>query len=282
MSNSPQNQDSLEEKLKAVIDSNNSDKNYNATKALVSSVPAIGSLVASFFDSYIVPPATQRTYKFLETLVRELEELKSKIESVDFESPVFLTTFLHAFQIARRTHQEQKLEALRNIVLNSSIPRALEDDVLAMFLNWIDGFTALHISTLKHLHYLDRYAPEELHTYFPMLEQNRAVYNQVLKDLTDRGLISLREDYITKEEDDDGDIFLQRLGISRFPISLGMDDGQKKRGEKERKMKTFRRQEDIDKLLRKNRLFSQASKTTELGKQFIKFIESPSIQTESM
>jgi hypothetical protein len=79
-----------------------------------------------------------------------------------------------------------------------------------------------------------------------------------------------------------GDIFLQRLGISRFPISRGMDDGQKNRGEKERKMKTFRRQEDIDKILRKNRSSSQASKTTELGKQFIKFIESPSIQTQSM
>ena len=281
MSNSPQNQDSLGEKLKAAFDSDNSDKNYNAVKGIVSSLPAIGSLVVPFIDSYIVPPATQRTYKFLEVLVRELEEVKSKIESVDFESPVFLTTFLYASQIAARTHKEQKLEALRNVVLNSSIPRTLEDDVLAMFLNWIDGFTELHISTLKHLHYLDRYALEELHTYFPMLEQNKAVYNQVLKDLTDRGLISLREDYITKE-DDDGDIFLQRLGISRFPISLGMNDGQKNRGEKERKMKTFRRQEDIDKILRKNRSSSQASKTTELGKQFIKFIESPSIQTQSM
>ncbi|MEG4065657.1 hypothetical protein [Microcoleus sp. SVA1_A1] len=221
MSNSPQNQDSLGEKLKAAFDSDNSDKNYNAVKAVVSSVPAVGSLAVSFFDSYIVPPATQRTYKFLEILVLELEELKSKIESVDFESPVFLTTFLHASQIARRTHQEQKLEALRNVVLNSSIPRALEDDILAMFLYWIDGFTALHISTLKHLHYLDRYALEELHTYFPMLEQNRSIYNQVLKDLADRGLISLREVYITEEEEDD-DIYLQRLGFAMPQISMGV------------------------------------------------------------
>jgi hypothetical protein len=104
MSNSPQNQDSLEDKLKATFESDNSDKNYNVLKAVVSSVPAVGSLAVAFFDSYIVPPATQRTYKFLETLVRELEELKSKIESVDFESSVFLTTFLHASQIACRTH----------------------------------------------------------------------------------------------------------------------------------------------------------------------------------
>jgi hypothetical protein len=277
MSNNPQNQDSLEEKLKAAFESDNSDKNYNMVKGIVNSLPPVGSLLGGFFESYIVSPATQRTYKFLEILVRELEELKSKIESVDFESPVFLTTFLHASQIARRTHQEQKLEALRNVVLNSSIPRALEDDVLAMFLNWIDGFTELHISTLKHLHYLDRYAPEELHTYFPMLEQNRAVYNQILKDLADRGLISLREVYITEEDDDD--IYLQRLGFAMPQFSMGMYNQPTKRGGKEIKMKTLKHQEDIDTLIKNNYLYSQESKTTELGKQFIRFIENPSYQT---
>jgi hypothetical protein len=277
MSNSPQNQDSLGEKLKAAFDSDNSDKNYNAVKGIVSSLPAIGSLVVPFIDSYIVPPATQRTYKFLEILVRELEEAKSKIESVNFESPVFQTTFMQACQIAARTHKEQKLEALRNVVLNSSIPRTLEDDILAMFLNWIDGFTELHLSTLKHLHYLDRYAPEELHTYFPMLEQNRAVYNQVLKDLADRGLISLREVYITEEDNDD--IYLQRLGFAMPQISMNVYNQPTKRGGKEIKMKTFKHQEDIDTLIENNHLYSQESKTTELGKQFIRFIENPSYQT---
>jgi hypothetical protein len=281
MSNSPQNQDSLEEKLKAVIDSNNYDKNYNVAKALVSSVPAIGSLVVPFVENYIVPPATQRLHIFLGSLVRELEQIKSKIESVNFETPVFQTTFMQACQIAARTHKEQKLEALRNAVLNSSIPSSLEDDVFAMFLNWIDGFTALHISTLKHLHYLDRYALEELYTYFPMLEQNRAIYNQVLKDLADRGLISLREVYITEEEEDD-DIYLQRLGFAMPQISMGVYNQPKKRGEKEIKMKTFKRREDIDTLLKKNHSSSQASKSTELGKQFIEFIENPSISPEFM
>jgi hypothetical protein len=281
MSNSPQNQDSLEEKLKAVIDSNNYDKNYNVAKALVSSVPAIGSLVVPFVENYIVPPATQRLHIFLGSLVRELEQIKSKIESVNFETPVFQTTFMQACQIAARTHKEQKLEALRNAVLNSSIPSSLEDDVFAMFLNWIDGFTALHISTLKHLHYLDRYALEELYTYFPMLEQNRAIYNQVLKDLADRGLISLREVYITEEEEND-DIYLQRLGFAMPQISMGVYNQPKKRGEKEIKMKTFKRREDIDTLLKKNHSSSQASKSTELGKQFIEFIENPSILPEFM
>jgi hypothetical protein len=208
MSNSPQNQGSLEENLKAAFDSDNSDKNYNALKAVVSSVSAVGSLAVGFFDSYIVPPATQRIYKFLETLVRELEELKFKIESVDFESPVFTTTFLHACQIASRTHKEQKLAALRNVVLNSSIPSSLEDDILAMFLNWIDSFTELHISTLKHLHYIDTYPPGEVDKYFPRSGYNTEIYNQVLRDLAGKGLIFLKEKYISlKEEDYDDGIY---------------------------------------------------------------------------
>ena len=53
-------------------------------------------------------------------------------------------------------------------------------------------------------------------------------------------------------------------------------------GKKDRELKTVKRQEDIDKLLIINRLYKQASKTTKLGKQFIEFIEYPSIQTESV
>jgi len=275
MTNNPQNQDSLGEKLKATFDTNNSDKNYNALKALVSAVPAVGSLGVSFFESRVVHPATQRICKFLETLVLEFEELKSKIELVDFESPAFETTIIRASEIASRTHQEQKLEALRNIVLNSSIPRSLEDDILAMFLNWIDDFTELHISILTRLHYLERYAPEQLQIYFPMLEQKKFIYNKVLKDLADQGLISLREDYFTVEDDDD--MSLRSLGMIMPQSPLDMYNQPRKKGEKEIKLKTFIRREDINTLIKKNRSSSQASKTTELGKQFIEFIEYPSI-----
>jgi len=274
MSNNPQDQDLLEE-FKAALESDDSEKNYNMTKAIVNSLPA-GALLGGFFESYVASPATKRRDKFLEILVQKLMELKSKIELVDFESPVFLTTFLHASQIAARSHKEQKLEALRNVVLHSSIPNSLDDDILAMFLNWVDGFTALHISTLKHLHYLDTYAIKELERYFPMLEENKAVYNQVLKDLANRGLINLEETYRTKE-DVNGDMALQKLGFSRASIPSGVDHITQRRGRKERELKTVKSQEDIDKLLIMSRFFKQASKTTKLGKQFIEFIEYPSI-----
>lgn len=279
MSNTPQNQDSLEEKLKVAFDSDNADKNYNTLKAVVNSVPSVGTLIGGFFDSYIVAPSTKKMRKFLEDLVEKLKELESKIESVNFENPVFHTTFIQACQIAARTHKEQKLEALRNIVLNSCIPRSIEDDVLAIFLYWIDGFTELHISTLKYLHYLETYTPEDLDTYFPMLEQNRAIYNQILKDLADRGLISLREDYITVQDDNHTPL---NVGMPQMPFNTY--NRPLKLGEEEVKMNTFKRQQDIDSLSEEIRFSNQdkESKTTELGKLFINFIEYPFLQTEPM
>jgi hypothetical protein len=244
MSNIAENQGSLREKYKAATESNDSDKDYNLIKAGISVLPGVGPLVVPFFENYVVSPAKQRVDTLLEALVQELEELKFKFESVDLDRPVFQTTLMRACEIALHTHQEQKLEALRNLVLNSSIPRSIEDDVLAMFLNWTDYFSELHISTLRHLHYLDRYDPEQLHIYFPKWEEKRAIYNQVLKDLTDRGLI-----------------------LTDNSTIIGVDP--KHKGE-------------IDKLLRYNRQYRQVSKTTELGKQFIEFIEYPSIQTEPM
>jgi hypothetical protein len=275
MSNIPQNQDSLGEKLKAT-DRNDSDVIYNVVKGATSfiPIPALALSTEYFLETYIGPPATKRTRIFLNAVVEKLNELESKIESVNFENPVFQTTFMQACQIAARTPKEQKLEALRNVVLHSSIPSSVEDEILAIFLNWIDYFTELHISTLKCLHYLNSYTREQLHTHFPMLEKNRAIYNQVLKDLEDRGLISLKEDYLTTEEDDN-----HRPQWVGYPIAQIGPDGNRVYdiSRNERKMKTSKDREDIDAILAVNSLYGQESKTTELGEQFIKFIEDPAI-----
>lgn len=266
MSDNPPTEKSLKEQLELVSTSTHSDKNYNAAKALISSIPSIGSLVVNFMESYIASPAQRRLYAFLESLVKELEELKSKNSAVDFDSPVFVTTFWQAHQIAIRTHKEQKLEALRNAVLNSSIPSSLDDDLQSMFLNWIDVFTPTHIFILKCLHYLDQYEPEELKAQFPELEKNEALYNQILKNLVERDLIILREVFITEEENKN---YWPSYVYPPIP-QLGVVDRTKGK-----KLNTFRRIENINRIVNNSSSGMNKSKTTELGKQFIQFIESP-------
>jgi hypothetical protein len=279
MSNDPQNQDSLGEKLNATFDDTNSDKDYNALKALLSSIPSVGPLGVSLWESRNPPPIMKRLHIFLGDLVREFEKLKSKVELVDFESAAFQTTLIYVFQIVIRTHQEQKLKALRNIVLNSAIPRDLDDDILTMFLNWVNIFTEGHITTLKHLHYIETYTLEQFQAQFPLLEKNRFIYNKLLGDLADHGLISLKESYFTME--DDGRSPTLRSRLSEIPQDMYNKNIYPKHPqqieENEVQMKTFKYREDIDALLREHIFSSQTSKTTELGKQFIGFIEYPSI-----
>jgi len=97
MSNNPQNQNSLEEELKAAFESDNSDKNYNMVKGIVNSLPG-GSLLGGFFESYCKSPAEERSFKFFEILVQEIKKLESKIELVDFKSPAFQTTIASLFE----------------------------------------------------------------------------------------------------------------------------------------------------------------------------------------
>jgi len=64
-----------------------------------------------------------------------------------------VTAVLEATRIAMRTHQEEKLEALRNMVINSALPNSLDDVKNSIFLGMIDTLTPLHIIVLKYLNY---------------------------------------------------------------------------------------------------------------------------------
>lgn len=64
----------------------------------------------------------------------------------------FVTIAAQASQIAMRTHQQEKLEALRSAVTNSAIGSGNDFGVESMFLQFIDRFTVEHITWLKHYH----------------------------------------------------------------------------------------------------------------------------------
>ncbi len=134
---------------------------------------------------------------------RELEEDVLKLN----ES--FLTTALHAVQIAARTHQENKREALRNAVLNSALPNAPDEDVQLMFLNAIDVFGKWHIKLLDfmsapfdRIKEVPRPIPGMKGEWvrvmlaswqaFPELGGRQTFVTQVIEDLKNRGFVESR------------------------------------------------------------------------------------------
>ena len=262
------NNSQLQEKLELLKQGNSKDKNYNAKKALVSAIPAIGSLLVPFYETYVKEPSSQRLNNFLEELVRSLYTLQEKIEAVNFDNPTFQTTFKKAIRIAECEHQQEKLEVLRNAGLNSAIPNSLKDDIQAIFLKWIDEFTVSHIRLLRMLHYIDNYNYEEFLASLPDLEENHSFYNQILKQLNDKELIELIEVYKNFKEE-------KSPFISPVPQPIVATSFSLANQIEEIDVRTVKYTEDIDSIISDVKYNSQKSITTDLGKQFIQFLENP-------
>ena len=140
--------------IKSDLKQSKGDIGHKLIKSGLSGVPLPGSgLVAELFEMVIEPPLSKRRDRWIYELGEAILELENRIESFKVDTLIknesFLTVFMHAYQLAIRNHHEEKLEALRNAVLNSALPNALEDDLKIIFLNITDSFTVTHIKLLN-------------------------------------------------------------------------------------------------------------------------------------
>ena len=117
-------------------------------KAALSAIPVVGSPAAELFELVLTPPLSKRRDEWMESVAKRLEGVEAKVDSMR-DDPAFVTTLMHATQIALRTHQEDKLEALRNAVVKSAIGKAPTEDLRALFLNLVDEFTPTHLRILR-------------------------------------------------------------------------------------------------------------------------------------
>lgn len=187
----------LETLLEEVLKSTNADKNYGAIKAGIGLIPGAGGAIAEFYSTYISPPAQKRLYLFLESLIKDLRKLEVQVRDFSLaslkENPCFTTMLIQSFDIAKRNHQEEKLEALRNLLLNSALPNSIEDDMKLLFLDWVDELKISHINLLYMLDDPSRY--RDGYIDLPDLENNKHFYNQLLKHLAAKDLVVLEEKF---------------------------------------------------------------------------------------
>jgi len=183
---------------------------HKAAKIVLSGIPWVGGPVAELFNTVIAPPIAKRLDKWLESIYEELKMLEEKVKGFSIESlaenEMFITTVMHATQVAIRNHQKEKLEALRNAILNSALPNPPEEDLQLMFLNFVDLFTTWHFRILMFLnkpiawaekqgvrfpHTLKDYLEETLEMAFPELKGKKDFYTLIVNDLDIRELISV-------------------------------------------------------------------------------------------
>ncbi len=126
---------------------NAADKFLTGGKAFIGIMPA-GSLATYLLDQIIKPPVQERIKEWMETVSASLNEHVSDIQSLK-DNQRFITSFIQASQIASRNHQEDKLKALHNAVINSIPGPSYSESLQVHFLHLVDRFTEWHLKVLK-------------------------------------------------------------------------------------------------------------------------------------
>ncbi|GJE53243.1 hypothetical protein GOFOIKOB_6320 [Methylobacterium tardum] len=118
-------------------------------------VPFSGPVVQGIIKKYVATPTAVRQAHWFNRLGEAVYELQTRLSGFDPKSldnnEEFLTAVLAATHIALRTHHEEKLEALKNTVLNTAAGLSLDDVVRGSFMQILEQFSASHLEVLRHM-----------------------------------------------------------------------------------------------------------------------------------
>ncbi len=128
------------------------DVKHAGRKGLVSMIPFVGGAGSELLGLLSSPVAERRDDWFAD-LERRLQELEGRVAGFKFDdlahNQQFVSATLQATQAALRTHDQKKLEALRNAVLNAALGHGGDDDRRATFLSLIDRLQPAHLRILE-------------------------------------------------------------------------------------------------------------------------------------
>lgn len=130
------------------------DYAHTTANAAISMIPLLGGSIAAFFNTIIAPPLEKRRDKWLIELYKELIQIKDKLEGFSIEelskNDLFISIITQSTQIALKNHQDEKLQALRNAVLNTAVTTSFEETEQFIFLSLIDDLSIWHLKVLDY------------------------------------------------------------------------------------------------------------------------------------
>lgn len=121
-------------------------------EALISTLPKVGGPLAALVELLAIPLSNRKQRwleEYLAEVVSELEGRVSELSKPLDENEDFLTAVVRASQIAMGTQREEKLAALRNAVRNSALKSAPGEDLQVIFLRLVDELTVSHLRMLQ-------------------------------------------------------------------------------------------------------------------------------------
>ncbi len=136
--------------------------------AVLSSIPWVGG-VLSAAENYRNEGATVRQNslqnQWLEEhqrkiviLMTTLQEIQTRFENIGedidarLQSEEYLTLVRKAFRIWDQADTEEKRRLLSNTVTNAASTRACSDDVIRLFLDWIERYNEVHFAVIREIY----------------------------------------------------------------------------------------------------------------------------------
>ena len=116
----------------------------------------------------------------------------------------FISTVMQASQAALRTHNAEKLAALRNAIVNIARGQSPDETTQHLLLTLVDTLSEMHLRILK-VAQAPKLPPgmglgglgSILEYGIPELREHRELYDQLWKDLYTRGLLNTENLHVT-------------------------------------------------------------------------------------
>lgn len=192
-----------------------SDAAHAVVRAGLGAIPYAGAAAVELFSAIVNPPIERRRTEWMERVGNALKELEDRaginLEALQVNE-VFIDAVLQASQVALRNNQTEKLESLKNAVLNSALPNPPEESLQQIYLNFIDTLTVWHLKLLDLFQNPAKWAERKNHRFpnmsmggrstfvenaFPELRNRRTFYDQIWKDLYLKGLVTTDSLHVT-------------------------------------------------------------------------------------
>ena len=175
------------------------DVAHALTKAGLSMIPVVGGPAVELFQHLVQPPLERRRIEWMEQVGEKLLSLEQKgLNLGELQSnEQFITAVMQASTAALRTHKVEKLMALRNAVINIATGCGPEETIQHLLLAFVDEFSEMHLRVLAFANSPQppsgisaRGLGHVLEDNIPALRGQRALFDQLWKDLYLRGLIN--------------------------------------------------------------------------------------------
>jgi len=210
------------------------------TAKIVSGLIPGGASAYELFTALVTPLHVKRKEGWVREVTMRLHKLETegKINMEELSrNEEFNTIITKATLLAQQTHQKEKIEALKNVVINSAIKlsrEVIDFDEIDYFLTFIQRISPLHILIIntfenprevvkkkkdKFSHGLKTHIIDLFITMYPELKEKKEMVMQCWKDLYNFGFVELNsmksikfsKRSVKKQTTDLGDRFLEMI-----------------------------------------------------------------------